>query len=312
MPRNKYTWREQMLSTKTVANIARQVHEEETPKIIHRMYLFGKYDAVFNLWEQLGDADTSLIDWSTNAKIVDVCAIKKLDVATENIATSGGNIPDNELTARNELQQSVLDNPNLLHFRAGLNNGRISDKIKIHGLSALVRLTISRIGDTEYTDKVTFRFGFYKCTKIGADGTLDNTYQPDIKSLVKWKPFGYSAQLDNIATAVGTYQSQGQPYATENLNMLLNSEKIQTLAEREVTMHLSSTNNVINQKVIRMYQKINIEDLQYNPTKIVGNQPNTLNYRIFFAIRADTPYEVTDVIQPRAVACVKVHYSNVM
>lgn len=294
-------------STKTVAQIAKQIHEAEEPKLIHRLYLFGQYNAVTNLWEDL-DPIVSLIDWDTNARIVDVCQILKSDIATIPLAAL---LPaNNPLTARNELEQATFDMTNMLTPQFTLNGKRSSDRIKICALSALVRLQVERAHDSNsvYTDKVKFRFGFYKWTKITATGELDNTL-PNIKSLVKWQPFGYSAQLDNQITAAHAPQGQGMPYATENLNMIMNSERCRTLVEKEVTLHVSSIKGAVNEKIVRIYKKIDMEDLHYVPNNVTGEE--TLNYKVFFAIRADTPNYITGDIGPRCFACVKNYYQNV-
>lgn len=307
MPRYNYTHRQQLISTQTIADIAKQVHEAETPKLIHRLYLFGRYDPDDNLWTALpAGGEPALVDWYDNSKIVDICRIMKMDIATRPRAGPA----DNPQTARNEAQQAGFDNPNLLSSQFTDNGKRRGNAIKIYALSALVRLSVFTNIPQHYTDKVTFRMGFYKYTSITANGILDNADTPDIKTLVKWKPFGYSAQLDNLDAAAAAGQNQGMPFASENLEMLLTSAKVQKLAEREISINISSTDGITNVRTVRMFRDLDIDPLQFAPDDINGI--DTTNFKIFFAIRSDLPNALTGFTLPECMACVKVHYTNVV
>lgn len=71
MPR--YTNRQQLLSTKTVARIAEQVHNEEIEKLIFRKYLFTIYDPYDNLFQ-----GSQPIDWE--GAIVNMADLRKSDM----------------------------------------------------------------------------------------------------------------------------------------------------------------------------------------------------------------------------------------
>lgn len=301
----KYTNRQQLISTQTIADIAKQVHHEETPKLIKRQYLFSEYDPSTNLWtEQVTSSE--IVSWDDSAKVVCLSNMRMVDQVTQvNQA-----VVDDPETMRNEAAQALEDGFNVLAPDKELQMGRrTNDAINVYAVSALVRLRTVRDQPGNYTDSVTFRFGFYTWRKITNTGLLDNTAIPDIKSLVKWKPFGYSAQLDNI-TAGANYQ--GIPYATENLAMIMNSEKVRVLAEKEVTLNISSIQGSVNEKVIRLYKEFkNPIPIQYEPSSQDGSVH--LNQKIFFAIRSNIPLSITESqIEPRAQVCTKLFYTNLV
>lgn len=302
----KYTSRQQLLSTKTVAEIAKQVHHEETPKLIKRQYLFSTYDARANLWREQ-TPNSEIIDWGdlvANQKIVCISKLRVVDQAT------APNVPvaNDPETMRNEALQAAADGVNVVAPQFQLQQGRrTNNAVDVYALSALCRLRVVRVNPSIYTDKVTFKMGFYLWTKIDAAGYLDNNDTPDVKTLVKWKPFGYSAQLDNITAGINY---EGIPYATENLNMIMNSEKCKTLLEREITVNISSIESSVNMRVIRMYKEFEPINIQYDPGTLNQEGDRHLNHKIFFAIRSNLPNREIINIEPRAQICTKMYYKN--
>lgn len=300
----KYTYRQQLLSTKTVAKIAKQVHNDEVQKLIKRQYLFSAYNPNTNLWREL-DPLSEIVPWASPDKMVCISILRQVDNATNtNLA-----VVDDPNTMRNEATQALSDGINVVAPEFPLQMGRrTSDTINVYAVSALVRLRVVRDQPSTYTDKVKFRFGFYTWTKIDSSGYLDNTNDPDITSLVKWLPFGYSSQLDNVEAGVNY---QGIPYATKNLNMIMNSEKVRTLVEKEITLNISSIQGSVNATVVRLYKEFK------NPIKIqydsLNNQDGRkhLNQKIYFAIRSDVPQIITqESIEPRCQVCTKMYYTN--
>lgn len=298
----KYTSRQQLLSTQTVADIAKEVHHDETPKLIHRQYLYSRYNPETNLWRELSPG-SEVVDWEQEKQVC-VSEIRHVDIAT--IA----NVPvtDNPETMRDEQKQAAEDGTNVLMPQFSMNGRRSSDTIAIYAVSALLRLRVVRINPNIYQDKVKFKFGFYSWTKIDASGHLDQNTNPAIETLVKWKPFGYSAQLDNLSAG---QNYQGIPYATSNLEMLMNSEKVRTLVEDTETVNISSIEGSVNMRTIRIYKEFKDPILiHYIPTSQEGYQH--LNQKIYFAIRSDLPNSQVIDIEPLAQVCSKVYYTDVM
>lgn len=300
----KYTNRQQLLSTRTVANIAKEIHHDETPKLIKRQYLFASYNPRDNLWRELAP-NSEIVDWDTSDKKVCVSSLRIVDQAT----VPNAPVTNNPDTMRDESAQALQDGTNVLMPQFPIQMGRrTSDQINIYALGALLRLRVVRVNPSTYQDKVTFKFGFYSWTKIDATGFLDNTNQPAIETLVKWSPFGYSSQLDNLLVGANY---QGIPYATTNLNMLLNSEKVKVLAEKEVTVNISSIMGSVNMKTIRLYKEFkDLIPIQYDPSGDNQDGRKHLNQKIYFAIRSDLPNLETINIEPRAQVCTKMYYRN--
>lgn len=297
-----YTHRQQLLSTQTVADIAKQVHHAETPKLIHRQYLYSSYDPNTNLWTEL-QPGSEIVDWESD-KSVCVSEIRHTDMSTI------PNVPvaDNPETARNEQLQGAQDGVNVIMPSVPMSGRRSSDTVAIYAVSALVRLRAVRINANIYQDKVKFKFGFYTWTKIDATGVLDNTNNPDIRTLVKWKPQGYSAILDDL-TAVANYQ--GIPYASQNLEMLMNSEKVRVLAERQETVNISSIEGSVNMRTVRLYKEFKDPIIiKYDPASQSG--ATHLNTKVYFSIRSELPNILTADIEPLCQVCTKVYYKDVM
>lgn len=306
MPR--YTNRQQLLSTKTVAEIAEQVHNAEQPKLIKRQFVFGSFDPLKNLWAQLPDeTDICPYEYSDLAlfepRITCISTLRIVDNAT--VPNAGST--DNPVTMRDESIQAAEDGTNVIAPVYQLQGGkRLSDQVLVHALSAIVRLRVVRTAADIYTDKVTFKFGFYQWTKIDAVGYLDAGAVPDIKTICKWQPIGFSNQLDNLKV-LGPIQ--GLPYATENLNMILNSEKVRTLVEKTVTLNVSSIQGSVNCRLINMYKEFkDAIKIMYSPRDQTGQ--THLNHKIFFACRSNLPGIQTANIEPRLMACTKMYYSN--
>lgn len=301
MPR--YTNRQQLLSTQTVADIAKEVHHDETPKLINRQYLFADYDPRSNLWTRFTPI-SEIVDWDTTNKQVCVSNIRHVDMATV------PNIPvaDNPETMRDEQKQAAADGPNVIMPIFPMNGRRSSDTVAVYAVSALVRLRAVRINPNIYQDKVTFKFGFYSWTKIDASGHLDNLTNPDIQTLVKWQPQGYSSQLDDLQAGANY---QGIPYATRNLDMLMNSEKVRVLAQKEETVNISSIEGSVNMRVVRIYKEFKDPIIiKYDPNDQEGFKH--LNQKLYFAIRSDLPNLITADIEPLANVCTKLYYTDVM
>lgn len=303
----KYTYRQQMLSTRVVADIARQVNEEMIDKLIDRRYLFGKYNPNDNLWLDLNGEASDTIGWEGH--IEELSDIRKTDTVT----VTNDAVVDDPDTARNETQQAEEDGFNVLVPTAPMHGRRSSDQINVYALSALLRLAVvpslSDIPESNkdelINDQVRFKYGFYLWRKITSEGILDDEL-PDIKTLIKWKPFGYSAQLDNI---VGDADDHGIPYATKNLEMLLNSEHVRCLAKGDCTIHVPNAGNAFNIRTKRIYHKLKTPiSINYVPDNIEGDK--TTNFKLFFAIQTDVPTAHLDFLEPRAQACTKVYYTS--
>lgn len=295
----KYTNRQQLLSTRTVANIAEQVHNKELDKLISRKYLYTQYDPYDNLF-----IGSQPIDWEGN--IVRMYNIRKTDNATV-ANTVVVNDPD---TMRNETTQAAEDGANIIAPIYTMNGHRLGDIINVHAVSALVRIHVVRNESNEipvsYTDRVKLRFGFYLYRKVTANGILDSTNIPDIRSVVKWNPFGYSSKLDNLEAGV----QQGLPYATRNLAMLMNSEKTTKLIEKEVTVKVPlGPVNVPEYRQYRIYKEFKDPiEIQYSPLSQDGD--DVLNHQLFWAIRSDLPTAIKTQIYPNVQVCTKIYYSN--
>lgn len=301
MPR--YTNRQQLLSTQTVADIAKEVHHDETPKLINRQYLFADYDPRTNLWTRF-NAGSEVVDWDTTDRLVCVSNIRHVDMAT----VPNQAVADNPETMRDEQAQALADGPNMIMPLFPMNGRRSSDTVAVYAVSALVRLRAVRINPNIYQDKVTFKFGFYSWTKIDATGHLDNNTNPNIQTLVKWLPQGYSSQLDDL-TAGANYQ--GIPYATRNLDMLMNSEKVKVLTQKEEIVNISSIEGSVNMRVVRLYKEFKDPIiLKYDPNDQQGFKH--LNQKLYFAIRSDIPNLITADIEPLANVCTKLYYTDVM
>lgn len=301
MPR--YTNRQQLLSTQTVADIAKEVHQDETPKLIHRQYLFAEYNPRSNLWSELS-AGSEVVDWDVSNKQVCVSNIRHVDIAT----MANNPVADNPETMRDESAQALADGQNVLMPQFPMNGRRSSDTIAVYAVSALVRLRVVRINPNIYQDKVTFKFGFYTWTKIDQNGLLDNNDNPNIATLVKWMPQGYSAQLDDIPTGANY---QGIPYATRNLEMLMNSEKVKVLTQKEEQVNISSIEGSVNMRTVRLYKEFKDPIIiKYYPNSQEGYRH--LNQKLYFAIRSDLPNQITADIEPLAQVCTKVYYTCVM
>lgn len=298
----KYTHRQQLISTQTIADIAKQVHHEETPKLIHRQYLYSNYDPNTNYWTELAPG-SQVVDWIQD-KAVCVTEIRHTDQAT--VPTIP--VVSNPETMRDEAAQAAQDGPNVIMPVFPMNGRRTSDTIAVYAVSALVRLRVVRIQPSVYQDKVMFKFGFYSWTKIDASGHLDHTNNPSIQTLVKWKPFGYSAQLDDQTQATGY---QGIPYATRNLEMIMNSEKVKTLSQKEENVNISSIEGSVNMKVVRLYKEFKDPIIiRYDPRDQEGYKH--LNEKIYFAIRSNLPNLETANIEPLVNVCTKLYYTDVM
>lgn len=221
-------------------------------------------------------------------------------------------VVNNPDTMRNEATQALEDGTNVIAPVFTLNGRRSSDMVNIHAVSAIVRLHVIRNPDLEddvtYTDRIKFKFGFYTWTKINANGFLDETDLPDIRTLIKWLPVGYSNQLDNLEAGI----MQGLPYATRNLNMIMNSEKVRKLVEKDITVKVPrGAPNVPEYRQIRIYKEFKDPiQIQYDPLSQDGS--DTVNLKLFFAIRSDLPTSILTQIEPNAQICTKVYYSNVV
>lgn len=303
MPR--YTHRQQMLSTAVVAKIAEQVHNEETPKLIKRNYLFGNYDTNTNHWRPFAaPPNVDLISWD-NAKIFCMTDLRQVDNQT--IPTQL--VANNDLSMRDEAIQAGQDGANMVAPTVQLQTGRrTGNAIKVHALSCVLRLRATRINNSDYAEHVKFKYGFYQWTKITPTGYIDNNTVPDISTLIKWKPQGYSNQLDNLQSVAGT---QGIPYATQNLQMIMDSEKTKKLAQGEATLRFSNFNNIVNLKTVRIYHELKEPIvIQYNPTSQTGREVQGPG-KIYFAIQSDLPNLETADYEAKCYGITKLYYSNV-
>lgn len=307
MPR--YTHRQQLISTKTIAKIAKQVHEDEEDKLIKRNYLFGVYNPRTNIWANL--PAPPFIYWE-NGRIVCLSDFRIMDNAT----VLNAPVPDDPDTMKDEAVQQAQDGPNVIAPITQLQSGkRLSDTIKIHAVSALVRLKVNYIQQElgnvlipAYTDSVQFRYGFYTYRKVDPNGVFNNAQVPNIFSLTKWKPFGYSAQLDNLTANIN---NAGIPYATRNLKMLLENEKITTLSKGKTNVRISGFNSFPNVKTVRIYHKLKKPiEIMYHPDNQSGS--DVLNQKLYFAIQSDVSQTLGQSIFPEAQVCTKLHYTNVL
>lgn len=298
----KYTNRQQLISTRTIADIAKQVHHEEEPKLIKRSYLFGQYDSNTNLWRDFA-VPNDQITW--NGRIF--CCTDMRQVDNQTVPTQiVGNNPD---TMRDETIQAAQDGANMVAPKVQLQTGRrTSNAIKVHGLSVTLRLRATRTANNDYCEHIKFKYGFYTWRKITATGHIDNATVPNINTLIKWKPQGYSSNLDNLQSVPGY---QGIPYATQNLDMLMNSEKSTRLIQGETTMRFSNFNGIVNMKTVNLYKEFKDPIvIQYDPTSQTGRE--VLNQKIYFGIQSDLPQlQATDFL-PRCYGIVKVYYTNIV
>lgn len=306
----KLTYRQQLLSTKTVASIARDVHKQETPKLIKRQYLYGAYNPRSNEWTHLPvggtiDPNSDIIDFDTIDSQVCLSEMRIQDISTQ----TNNFVADDPDTMRNETLQAAADGPNVLAPQFALNGKRLTDQIEIHALSIFARLRVVRVAASIYTDKVTFKFGVYTWRKIDANGYLDDVTTPDVKSICKWLPIGYSAQLDNLNAGMNFL---GIPYAVQNLNMILNNEKVKTLFEKEVTINVSSIVGSVNCKELSFYHELkNAVKIMYDPSAANQDGARHLNQKVIFAVRSNCPSTQMNIIQPRAMFCTKLYYTNI-
>lgn len=305
----KYTHRQQLISTKTIAKIAKQVHEEEIDKLIKRNYLFGEYNPRTNLWTNL--ANPPFCYWETG-RIVCLSDFRIQDNETV------PNVPvaNNDDTMRNEMIQGGQDGPNVIAPDTQLQTGkRLSGTVRIHAVSALIRMKVNyiqqQIGTVllpAYTDSVQFRYGFFTHRKLDPNGVFNNAVQPDILSLLKWRPFGYSSQLDNLTANVN---DAGIPYATRNLQMLLENDKIVTLTKDKTNVRISGFNSFPNVVVKRIYHKLKKPiDIMFHPDNQSGSE--VLNQKLYFACQTDISQQLNTAIFPEIQCCTKLHYTNVL
>lgn len=301
----KYTHRQQLISTKTIAEIARQVHDEETDKLIKRDYLFGDYDAEQNLWSAF--VPPNVVDdkvyWS--GRVVCMTNFRKVDNQTRtNIA-----VVNDVQTMRNETTQALEDGQNVVAPDVPLQTGRrTSNSILIHAVSAVIKLKAIRTNEDPefYSEHVKFKYGFYTFRKIDPNGFIDWATEPGIRSLIKWKPQGYSNSLDNLTSIIGY---QGMPFATVNLEMLMNSEKTRKLVQDDFTLRFSNFNNIPNIKTVRIYKTFKDPiEINFDPKSQTGRE--VLNQKVFFAIQSDMPAALSEFYEPRAQVITKVYYTN--
>lgn len=308
MPRRyKYTHREQLLSTKTVAKIAKQVHEAETPKLILRNYLFCRYDPAENLFLPGATVlDNALVGWSGRVVALTDYVFKQ-DVKA--IATMV--VLDDPDTAVDEALRNAGAGVNVVAPYITSDGYRTNDRITIRAVSALIKLSAQDISEDDNIpiqpyDTVTYKYGFFTYRKIDAQGFLDVTDIPNCHSCIKWRPFGYSAQLDN---EVHPAAYMGVQHATTNLDMLLNSEKVKTIARGEITIRVSGMKK-ISSKTVRLYKGGLDIPIKYTTLSQDGN--DVLNQKLLFCIQSDIPDDHinTPFIRPYAFVCTKVWYED--
>lgn len=298
----KYTSRQQLISTRTIANIARQVHQEEIDKLIKRNFLFGEYNPSLNLWTNL--AFPPQIGWA--GAVVCLSNFRQVDNQTvPNLA-----VLNDPSTMINETTQALQDGANVVAPIVPIQTGRrTGDIILVHGVSAVLRLRAVRNGDSNYMEHVKFKYGFYTWRKITAQGFIDNTIEPDCRALIKWKPQGYSSSLDNLQELINY---QGIPYATENLNMQMNSEVSHSLCTGSTTLRYSNFNGIVNLKTVRLYKKFKTPiEIQFKPGDNQTGQ-KVLNKKLYFAIQTDAPddVDIEHLYQPFAQVITKLYYTN--
>lgn len=270
-------------------------------KLIKRDYLFHQYNPVENSF--VGFAPITwrgIVQHLTDIRQVDIATIGNAAVADD---PNTGNI--------DEEKQALADGTNVLMPQFTVNGRRIGNSVLIYGLSALLRLNVIRAIASDATtpffkDMVKFKYGFYTWRKITATGYLDNNDTPRCTQLIQWKPFGYSHQLDNLLAGAN---NNGQILATQNLNMLLNSEKVRCLAKGECVIPISSLVGADNVRTKRIYKELSTPiEIMYEPLSQDGS--HILNQKIYFAIQSDMDLQTAARLRPLAQVVTKLYYTS--
>lgn len=294
--KGKAKYRQQMLSTNTVSQIARKIAKAEDRKnritLVSRLYLFPENanDPVYDMnSNEFGNGLP--IDYQ--GKMVRLMKIYPQDIRMAPLIQP----LDDPLTAGND--SGAGDSGNAYGLAETTIHGhRTSETVKMTGCSIDIRVRLPPgFGETEHDEnnggpKLFGAVKFRYAVVLWRNRAMDNPQtHPDVRALLPWKGFGYSSALD----------IDHERYPKDDV--------IRTLLKGEVTLRQTDSHQV--DRTIRRFVKLKTPvTFKWDVEDQAGL--SSKSWRCYFVCRSNVPSVLAnspyDIVTPKVIAATKCYY----